>query len=305
MKRSSKDEVEGVKKPGLRMIRIHRRGKRHVNDTVDRKSGPHALPAAKKKSRKSEPRSDSNAVRDGRGRGRPRKSLVFRLSSASFEAVVCHPDGATDSGANCPPKNSSPKAPEEALEGRCSDRDASEEAVPSEAQDQTKKPADDVPNDLSTCKSLSDDVTADVTESFRREDCGTEISSSSRETKAEGCLITGNDESVSSSMTSFRCEKRVAKEPEEQASTRSAYAQPKSSSVVDIPEASSDASSTVDVTSGGSVKSPNRDVVTDRDDDVTRVTVAAVTSPPWSSATSATSAPRLVFAFTCFCLFKL
>lgn len=238
VKRRSKVEG-GVKKPGLRMIRVHRRGRRHVNDTVDRKSGPHALPAAKKKSRKSElPESDSNAAaRDGRGRGRPRKSLVFRLSSASFEAVVCRPDGATrDSGANCPPpRNSSspPTAPEEAVEGRCSDRDAAseDEAVPSDADDQTKQPTDDIPNNLSTGKSLlSDDVIADVTESFRREDYGTEISSSSREIKAEGCLITGNDESVSSSMTSFRCEKRVAKEPEEHASTRSAHAQPKSSS---------------------------------------------------------------------------
>lgn len=286
VKRRAKGGEEGVKKPGLRMIRIHRRGRRHVNDTVDRKSGPHALPV-KKKSRKLEAESDSNVARDGRSRGRPKKSLVFRLSSASFEAVVCRPTDADDdeNGANSSPM----MAPKEAFEGRCSDRDASEEVIPS---DQTK-PTDDIPNEHSTCKSPSDDVIADVTESFRREDSGAEISS--RETKAEGCLITGNDEILSASMTSLRCEKRVAKEPKEHASTRSAHASP----TVDIPEASSDASCTVDVTSGGSVKSSNRNV-TDGENDVMRVTVAAVTSPPWSSATSATNAPRLIFALSCF-----
>lgn len=175
-----------VKRSSLRTIKGHRRTKRDIKDIEDRKRRPSGLPV-KKKLRKSRPQPVLDGViEEVRG---PQRSLVFRLSSSSFEHVIRSPYDV-----------SSRLNSVSAVEGQCNDHDVTE-SVPIEV----KELPDNITEEHSVSERPYDDVIV-------REPSKTPTSS--QETKEEACLDTEYDvgqPSSSSSLASYQC---IEREPE-------------------------------------------------------------------------------------------
>lgn len=206
-KSSDRVKVESgheVKRSGLRTIKGHRSTKRDIKDIEDRKRRPSGLPV-RKKSRKSPPEPVLDGVleeRQGHVEGLldlqevrgPQRSLVFRLSSSSFEHVIRSPND-VNSRLNSV----------SAFEGQCSDHDVTE-SVPIEVKE--------LPDNISEKHSVSERPYDDV---IVREPSKTPTSS--EETKEEACLDTEYDvgqpsSSSSSSLASYQCNESAPEAPE-------------------------------------------------------------------------------------------
>lgn len=259
-----------VNRSSLRTIRGHRRTKRDIKDIEDRKRRPSGLPVKKKKKKKKSRKSRPVPVLDEERQGHvedleevrgQQRSLVFRLSSSSFEHVIRSPNDVSS-----PNRLNSVSA----FEGQCNDHDVTG-SVPIKVKAEQELP-DNISEEHSVCEHPYDDVIV-------REPSKTPTSS--QETKEEACLGIEYDvcQPSSSSSASYECDERASDAPEACVDTESE---------VNVAESTSDVTSTV------TAKNSKRNIIGDGEDDVTGGAVSDVTSLTSSSPTaSVTTATRL------------